>query len=294
MAEDSVALDISECGTYEDLVRSMSQIQLDSQELTSRLKALHETQASPLSYSLQRLDILGAGLSGPQKGARDLIKMLSDASFVASRISQKVRQLDREQSRVQQSLEYVIQTQELKASIIGIYDATQVRDWESVAQHIHRASKLPTELVTGKFAEVMVPTEENPESPSIALRIATESFGGLFLREFESAAKAKDVEKITRFFKLFPLIGKEQEGLDVYAKFVCTIIANQSRQLMSSKSKFTSLISLMLVLTISYSRGTAIFWYGNVTTFREYCNNCRSAQSDSRTILRPWKDAASH
>ncbi|KAK7203548.1 COG4 transport protein-domain-containing protein, partial [Myxozyma melibiosi] len=230
-------LDISECATYDDLVRSMAQLHTESDQLTSQLKTLYDSQISPLSYSLQRLDILGAGLTGPQTGARELIGMLSDASFVASRISQKVRQLDTEQGRVQQSLEYVEKTQDLRSAIIGIYDATQVRDWESVAQHINRASRLPPELVAGKFAEAMVPTEENPESPSVALKNATESFGSLFLREFESAAKVKDVEKITRFFKLFPLIGKEQEGLDVYAKFVCMIIASQSRQLMSSKSE---------------------------------------------------------
>ncbi|KAK9325337.1 COG4 transport protein-domain-containing protein [Lipomyces orientalis] len=234
MADDPPP-DISQCGTYDELVASMSHLHAESETVTAQMTSLYESQTGPLSFSLQRLDILGASLSAPQQTARSLAKMISDASFVASRISQKVRQLDKEQSRVQQALDYAVKTQELKSCIIGIYDATQVRDWEAVAQHIHRASKLPPELVKGRFAEVMVPTEENPESPAIALQNATESFGALFLKEFEAAAKAKDVEKITRFFKLFPLIGKEKEGLDVYAKFVCTIIASQSRELMSSE-----------------------------------------------------------
>ncbi|KAK9355025.1 COG4 transport protein-domain-containing protein [Lipomyces doorenjongii] len=234
MADDRPP-DISQCATYDELVASMSYLHAKSEALTAQMTSLYESQTSPLSFSMQRLDILGASLSTSQQTARSLTKMISDASSVASRISQKVRQLDKEQSRVQQSLDYALKTQELKSCIIGIYDATQVRDWEAVAQHIHRASKLPPELVKGRFAEVMVPTEENPESPAIALQNETESFGALFLKEFEAAAKAKDMEKITRFFKLFPLIGKEREGLDVYAKFVCTIIAGQSRQLMGSK-----------------------------------------------------------
>ncbi|CAG8763532.1 9673_t:CDS:2, partial [Acaulospora morrowiae] len=34
---------------------------------------------------------------------------------------------------------------------------------------------------------------------------------------------------ISRFFRLFPLIGKETEGLDKYSKFVCGIIAGKSQ-----------------------------------------------------------------
>ncbi|KAK9455636.1 COG4 transport protein-domain-containing protein [Dipodascopsis uninucleata] len=236
MAEDAPP-DILECATYEEIEASVGQLHAESDAVNVQLKDIYNTQLSPLSFSLQRLDILGASLSNPMQTARSLSQVVSDAAFVASRISQKVRQLDMEQSRVQEALDYVSKTQELKKCIIGIYDATQVRDWESVAQHINRASKLPPDLVRGKFAEVMVPTEENPDSPSIALQNATETFGALFLREFDAAAKEKDVEKITRFFKLFPLIGKEKEGLDIYAKFVCTIIASQSRQLMSTKTE---------------------------------------------------------
>ncbi|KAK9447593.1 COG4 transport protein-domain-containing protein [Limtongia smithiae] len=234
MADDPPS-DIMQCGTYEELLSLMSSIRTESAAVSAHLRDVQDTRLPPLSFALQRLDILGASLNAPQRAAREVTTMLADAGFVALRISQKVRQLDKEQSRVQAALEYVAQTQELRSCITGIYDATQVRDWEAVAQHIHRASKLPTELVRGRFAEAMVPTEENPESPAVALENATESFGALFLREFESAAKAKDMEKITRFFKLFPLIGKEKEGLDVYAKFVCSIIAAQSRQMMNIK-----------------------------------------------------------
>ncbi|KAK9235947.1 COG4 transport protein-domain-containing protein [Lipomyces kononenkoae] len=234
MADDPPP-DITQCVTYDELLASMSYLHAKSEELTAEMTSLYESQTGPLSFALQRLDILGASLSAPQQSARSLTKMISDASFVASRISQKVRQLDKEQTRVQLALDYVQKTQELKSCIIGIYDATQVRDWETVAQHIHRASQLPPDLIKGRFAEVMVPTEDNPESPAIALQKETETFGALFLKEFEAAARSKDMEKITRFFKLFPLIGKEKEGLDVYAKFVCTIIAGQSRQLMGSK-----------------------------------------------------------
>ncbi|KAK9370414.1 COG4 transport protein-domain-containing protein [Lipomyces kononenkoae] len=236
MADDPPP-DITQCVTYDELLASMGYLHTKSEELTTEMTSLYESQTGPLSFALQRLDILGASLSAPQQTARSLTNMISDASFVASRISQKVRQLDKEQTRVQEALDYALKTQELKSCIIGIYDATQVRDWEAVAQHIHRASQLPPDLIKGRFAEAMVPTEDNPESPAIALQNETETFGALFLKEFEAAAKAKDMEKITRFFKLFPLIGKEKEGLDVYAKFVCTIIAGQSRQLMSSKTE---------------------------------------------------------
>jgi hypothetical protein len=78
-----------------------------------------------------------------------------------------------------------------------------------------------------------VPTSEIPDPPTAFLSQASDALFKLFLREFDAAAKDKDEERITRFFRLFPLIGKENEGLDVYGRFVCGIIAGRSRAAMT-------------------------------------------------------------
>ena len=46
----------------------------------------------------------------------------------------------------------------------------------------------------------------------------------VFLHQFEKAAEARDSNMVTRFFKLFPPIGWEAEGLEVYSTFVVSLV----------------------------------------------------------------------
>jgi hypothetical protein len=47
--------------------------------------------------------------------------------------------------------------------------------------------------------------------------------------EFENAVQRQSEEDITRYFKLFPLLGEEQVGLDKYSKFVCAIVSGKAQ-----------------------------------------------------------------
>ncbi len=84
-------------------------------------------------------------------------------------------------------------------------------------------------LVQGGFAASVVPTIEVPDPPWVTLETARESLCSLFLREFERAASEGDGAKVTRFFKLFPLIGRGDVGLDVYGRYVCQGVAGTAR-----------------------------------------------------------------
>jgi len=57
-------------------------------------------------------------------------------------------------------------------------------------------------------------------------------------REFESAVQRQSEEDITRYFKLFPLLGEEQVGLDKYSKFVCAIVSGKAQAAMVGSRKF--------------------------------------------------------
>jgi hypothetical protein len=103
------------------------------------------------------------------------------------------------------------------------------QDWETAAGYLNRAFKIPKDIVNGSFAEEIVPTAEVPDPPIVTLEHAAESLRGLFLREFEKAAQEGNGGKVTRFFKLFPLIGKPEVGLDVYGRYVCQGVASRAR-----------------------------------------------------------------
>ncbi|KAI5292953.1 hypothetical protein KEM55_007394, partial [Ascosphaera atra] len=156
--------------------------------------------------------------------------MLSGVASSADRISSAVQQLHKEQERVKATLAMVEQVVELKACVLGVAASMGVsQDWEMAANHLHRASKIPREIVDGEFASKIVPTTEVPDAPSVTLDNAAESLCGLFLREFDKAVSENDSSKITRFFKLFPLIGRAEVGLDVYGRYVCQGVASRAR-----------------------------------------------------------------
>ena len=74
-----------------------------------------------------------------------------------------------------------------------------------------------------------MPTAEVPDAPNVTLENASESLCGLFVREFDKAVKENDGSKITRFFKLFPLIDRSDVGLDIYGRYVCQGVAARAR-----------------------------------------------------------------
>lgn len=58
-------------------------------------------------------------------------------------------------------------------------------------------------------------------------------------KEFESAVQRQSEEEITRYFKLFPLLGEEQVGLDKYSKFVCAIVSGKAQAAMVGARKLS-------------------------------------------------------
>lgn len=198
--------------------------------ITNRLDALVSSQAD-LSRDLGRLDLLRAGLGAQVIATRSVGNdMLATAADTAGRLSDKVKELDLEKSRVEDTLGVVEQVAELKACVNGVVGSMGApQDWEAAAGYIARASKVPDEIIQGPFAASIVPSVEVPDPPWVTLEDAKESLCGLFLREFEKAAEESDGTKVTRFFKLFPLIGRADVGLDVYGRYVCQGVAGTAR-----------------------------------------------------------------
>ncbi|RYP34610.1 hypothetical protein DL767_004170 [Monosporascus sp. MG133] len=198
--------------------------------ITSRLGALLSSQAE-LSRELGRLDLLRANLGSQVIATRSISNgMLASAAETAGRLSNRVKELDLEKDRVQQTLGVVEQVAELKACVHGVVGSMGApQDWEAAAGYISRASKIPEAIVRGGFAAAVVPSVEVPDAPWVTLENAKESLCGLFLREFEKAAKEGDGAKVTRFFKLFPLITRGDVGLDVYGRYVCQGVAGTAR-----------------------------------------------------------------
>lgn len=216
--------------TEQEIRAALAALHVRESAITSRLDALVASQAD-LSRDLGRLDLLRAGLGGQVIATRSIGNdMLATAADTAGRLSDKVKELDLEKSRVEDTLRVVEQVGELKACVNGVVGSMGApQDWEAAAGYLARASKVPEEIIKGPFAASIVPSVEVPDPPWVTLENAKESLCGLFLREFEKAAGESDGMKVTRFFKLFPLIGRADVGLDVYGRYVCQGVAGTAR-----------------------------------------------------------------
>ena len=222
--------DIDQAKSIAEIRVSLSHLSEQEASVTARLNNLVISQRDFIR-ELGRLDLLRAQIGSQAVATRSIGSgILSGAAATATRISGAVKRLDLEQVRVRSTLDVVEQVAELKACVLGVTGSMGApQDWETAAGYLSRASKVPKEIVTGSFAEEIVPTAEVPDPPDVTLDHAAESLRGLFLREFEKAAQEGNGGKVTRFFKLFPLIGKPEVGLDVYGRYVCQGVASRAR-----------------------------------------------------------------
>ncbi len=228
--EERLTLRIYNAGSIVEIRDALARLNEHEIAVTARLDALVASQKD-LSRDLGRLDLLRANVGSQAVSIRTISNgLLSNAASTATRISNAVKRLDLEQVRVKGTLDVVEQVAELKACVLGVTGSMGApQDWETAAGYLNRASKIPNEIVNGSFAEEIVPTAEVPDPPTVTLEHAAESLRGLFLREFEKAAQDGNGTKVTRFFKLFPLIGKPDVGLDVYGRYVCQGVASRAR-----------------------------------------------------------------
>ena len=99
---------------------------------------------------------------------------------------------------------------------------------------------LPTDVISGEYAAIAVvcftllcserivrsrqPTADMHLPPAETLQKAREHLLSIFREEFHKASQSRDDGATSRFFKLFPAIGWEQEGLEAYAEFVVDLV----------------------------------------------------------------------
>lgn len=228
--KDAEITQVHRARTVDEVVAAISNLQQRQGTLTKQLEAAIISNGS-IASQLARLDLSRARIGSVAVAARSIGRnMLGEASSTARGISEAVEQLDLEKDRVKATLVVVEQVVELKACVLGVVGSMGAsRDWETAAEYMDRASKIPQDVVDCGFATATVPTAEVPDTPRVTLDAASQSLAQIFLREFDAAVEEGDGTSITRFFKMFPLIGRSQEGIDAYAKYVCHGVTSRAR-----------------------------------------------------------------
>ncbi|KAJ7349436.1 COG4 transport protein-domain-containing protein [Mycena albidolilacea] len=206
-----------------DILSSISEYQSEETQLSTSLSDLLSAR-EPIVASLARLQALVPHLNDLQNDAVLLSSTVSATAQTAERVGGRVRSLDEEMRRVREAGDRVGQVMELKTSLAALQSSIDSQDWESAARHCARAMSLPLEVISGQFAETAVPTSDSHLPPAQTLQAAREHLLAIFQQQFEQASRSRDSTTTSRFFKLFPAIGWEEEGLQSYASFVVDLV----------------------------------------------------------------------
>lgn len=209
--------------TLPEILSALSAFQSEEAELSNALSDLLDAR-DPIVASLNRLRSLLPQLDECRLEASFLSQKVSNTAKTAERVGSRVRCLDEEMGRVREAADRVGQVMDLKSSLASLQASIDSRDWESAARHCARAMSLPLEVISGPFAETAVPTSESHLPPVQTLQAAREKLLVIFRQNFEQASRSRDSTATSRFFKLFPAIGWETEGLDAYAAFVVDLV----------------------------------------------------------------------
>nr|GAT61280.1 predicted protein [Mycena chlorophos] len=209
--------------SLQEILSSISEHQAQETALSNSLSELLSAR-EPIVASLSRLQTLIPPLDALQEEARLLSKTVSATAKTAEDVGGRVRTLDEEMRRIREASDRVGQVMELKTSLAALQSAIDSQDWEAATRHCARAMALPSEVISGPFAETSVPTVESHLPPAQTLHAARQHLLSVFQQQFAQASRSRDSATTSRFFKLFPEIGWEEEGLKAYATFIVDLV----------------------------------------------------------------------
>ncbi|KJA27272.1 hypothetical protein HYPSUDRAFT_62954 [Hypholoma sublateritium FD-334 SS-4] len=280
--------------TLPEILSCLSAFQSEEADLSNSLAELLNAR-EPIILSLNRLQSLTPQIDELHSEATLLTKRVSNTAKTAERVGSKVRSLDEEMGRVREAGEHVGQVMELKSSLQDLQASVDAHDWESATRHCARAMSLPVEVVSGSFAEIAVPTSENHLPPSQTLQASREKLLAVFRQKFAEAASARDSTTTSRFFKLFPSIGWEDEGLEAYANFVVELVRVRSPASAKTSSPLyyiTALTSLFesIAMIVDQHQPVVEKYYGPGKMKRVVRRLLEESDRVSRSLKDRWEE----
>eukprot|EP01134_Creolimax_fragrantissima_P003887 CFRG3887T1 len=160
-------------------------------------------------------------------GIQYLATTVGHTCELAESVSGKVRELDLAQTNVLVTIAKVRDIMDLQGCVEGVVAAMEKGDYEMAAGHVHRYLSFDAKLVAAELKNIgliegkMASTRMEELMSDLQARIN---------RGLDDAIRDKDISSINRYFKLFPLIGLDTEGMRKYSLHVCTMVADKAQQ----------------------------------------------------------------
>eukprot|EP00061_Rhincodon_typus_P017256 g45868.t1 len=122
------------------------------------------------------------------------------------------------QNRIYQAIQRADDILDLKFCTDGVQTALRNEDYEQAAAHIHRYLSLDKSVIElsrqGKEANIIDANLNLLQEAEQRLRV-------IVAEKFHVAIKEGDLPQVERFFKIFPLLGLHEEGLNKFSEYLC-------------------------------------------------------------------------
>ncbi|XP_026481521.1 conserved oligomeric Golgi complex subunit 4-like [Ctenocephalides felis] len=220
-------LNDEDLSTDEGIEKACRKISSAEDQITKQLENLLSRQ-NHIESKLMSISKSKAGLQLIHQDSLNLQSMITHTATLAENVSAKVRRLDEARSRVSECQQRVNDLIDLQICSEGVKSALRNEDYEKGAAHVHRFLSMDQSLLQQTATDVA----ENTTSVSqafITLQEAAVQIRSVITLKFNEAVKKDDLASVERFFKIFPLLGMHNEGLEQFALYLCTQIQETSR-----------------------------------------------------------------
>lgn len=175
----------------------------------------------------------------------DLNTMLAEfheMDLKASNIHRDISLADLECRVVDETVQFLRNVRTIKNNMSLVHASIAEGDLLVAARAINEIYAVPNSkrVLSSEFAKRVIPTSKFPEDPQLLLDQWNSKLTESFTLSFNQAARSQDVPELTKMFKLFPMLNKDDLGLDLYSKYVCDIIADESRKLLGQNDQSTT------------------------------------------------------
>ncbi|AOA61357.1 Conserved oligomeric Golgi complex subunit 4 [Komagataella phaffii CBS 7435] len=254
---------LSRCSNVNELQHFIHVLDSEKEKTDTAIRTLHNSSYKEESASIRELELKRVELSGTLGNMKSLVSVTTEAHQLGDQITTKVKYLDQEKTKVLQTYEFVNNVQVLKTELANAHLSIQNEDWLKACESINVIRQLPDWVLTSRFVNATVPTSALPDEPKEVLEVWIKDLSQILTKEFDRAASERNPDRITYYFKLFPLVGQQSIGIKSYSSFICNIIHEQSRLNMKT-SQGTNTSHAFLILKLFETISNILIQHSNV------------------------------
>ncbi|CCK68407.1 Golgi transport complex subunit COG4 KNAG_0A07540 [Huiozyma naganishii CBS 8797] len=238
LAKYSLLLD--KLTTLSQVTKLQNMVRADHAETAAQLNELVAESHTVHNKQIRRLELRRTGLTSTLSQFHTALNAVRNSNVEARSINTEISTTDAEREFLQQTHSFLNDVRSLKNNISLIQGALKDGDYLVAATAINEINELPSEIVNSQFALATIPTPEMPHSAGEILAQWTDELRTLFKANFTAAVAANNIDDLTFYFKLFPLIGEPTLGLDLYSKFITDIISQENQKFIATALKLDS------------------------------------------------------